>query len=445
MAICPRSVKLFQAALWRKLVRHCKCCAFLNGWWRGRAIIPKRYELFWALPKLGVDSVEQYTRGVTTLPLKSYALSLSDHYWIRPAGEDLKWEAINLFENDFSPDIGNILFGGDPPEQVDFMSPDSTTDGRSQKKWIVVDGKRLLMKAGSGDYQQEPFNELIASAIMRRLGISHVPYTLTFERDKPYSLCETFVTLETEFVPAFRVIQVIRHDGYGSALPHLLRCTDALGIPNVRSDIEKMLVLDYIIANTQRHWNNFGFIRNADTLEWHGLAPIYDCGTSLEFHAYGLNTTSKTFRSTHSQQINLVHDLSWFYSDKLEGIGNECAKILERSTLIYPERRMAIVHEIEERIKLVAQRKKRISGSGLEESAQTNDPADLEQDLPPFLQESIAAFVKAETEQSSLWDCYWCELASDINVAEDGLISSEQAHYLRGKYLYDYESEETDE
>jgi len=334
--------------------------AFLNGWWRYRAIFQKRNELSRALPKLGAGSVEQYTQGITTLPLKSYALSLSDHYWICPTGEDLKWDDINFFENDFSPDVGNILFGGDPPEQIDFMSPDNTTDGQSQKKWVIVDGKRLLMKAGSGDYQQEPFNELIASAIMRRLGISHVPYTLTFEGDKPYSLCETFVTQETEFVPAFRVIQVIRHDGYGSALPHLLCCADALGIPNVRSDIEKMLVLDYIIANTQRHWNNFGFIRNADTLEWYGLAPIYDCGTSLEFYANRIETTSKPFRSTHSHQINLVRDLSWFDPGLLQGIGDECTEILAKAELIYIGRREEIVHEIEERIKLVEQRKNRI-------------------------------------------------------------------------------------
>ena len=36
----------------------------------------------------------------------------------------------------------------------------------------------------------------------------------------------------------------------------------------------KMLKVDYIIANEDRHYNNFGFIRNADTLEWLGLAPV---------------------------------------------------------------------------------------------------------------------------------------------------------------------------
>lgn len=44
-----------------------------------------------------------------------------------------------------------------------------------------------------------------------------------------------------------------------------------------------MIVLDYIIANEDRHLNNFGAIRDANTLAWIGMAPIYDSGASLGF------------------------------------------------------------------------------------------------------------------------------------------------------------------
>lgn len=54
--------------------------------------------------------------------------------------------------------------------------------------------------------------------------------------------------------------------------------------------------------------------------------------------------------------------------------------------------------------------------------------------LPIFLEESIHNY--QQNENSSLWDCYYCELQSDINVAEvEQMISSEQANYLRKKYL----------
>jgi hypothetical protein len=52
------------------------------------------------------------------------------------------------------------------------------------------------MKGGSGVYMQEPYNEVIASALMRRLQITQVNYTLEETDGRPYSLCENFVTCD---------------------------------------------------------------------------------------------------------------------------------------------------------------------------------------------------------------------------------------------------------
>lgn len=65
----------------------------------------------------------------------------------------------------------------------------------------------------------------------------------------------------------------------------------------------------------------------------------------------------------------------------------------------------------------------------------------LECGLPPDLQKSIENMKKSwEIEDSGRrdmhWDIYWCDLYADINAAEtDQVISSEQAWYLRTKYL----------
>ncbi len=74
----------------------------------------------------------------------------------------------------------------------------------------------------------------------------------------------------------------------------------------------------------------------------------------------------------------------------------------------------------------------------------TNLPKDksyLECGLPPYLQLSLENRKKSmEIEDSGgydlHWDIYWCDLNADINSAEvDLLISTEQAWYLREKYL----------
>lgn len=75
------------------------------------------------------------------------------------------------------------------------------------------------------------------------------------------------------------------------------------------------------------------------------------------------------------------------------------------------------------------------------ETGLPTDPAYLECGLPEFLQTSLNR-MKATWERLDAgikdirWDCDYCELQSDINVSEVcGLISEEQAWYLRENYL----------
>ena len=70
-----------------------------------------------------------------------------------------------------------------------------------------------------------------------------------------------------------------------------------------------------------------------------------------------------------------------------------------------------------------------------------NDKGYLECGLPVYLQESLKNMknswaIEDSGKKDFHWDLYWCELNADINSAEvDGAISSEQAWYLREKYL----------
>ncbi len=76
-----------------------------------------------------------------------------------------------------------------------------------------------------------------------------------------------------------------------------------------------------------------------------------------------------------------------------------------------------------------------------EKSGLPFDRGYLECGLPCFLQESIEQMKKAwkkldAGEEYLQWDCDFCNLQSDINTTEvNGMISSEQAWYLREKYL----------
>ena len=175
--------------------------ASLNEWWQGRAIPASRQGIRQALKELNLNTTQN-------LVDKCMGLSLSDQYWICPVNTSITWAEVNFFENSFSDDVGNVLFGkGSSSRQISLMSPDNTSDGWLKKKWTIIDGKRCLIKGGSGATQQEPYNEVFASAVMQKLQIPHIPYTLMIQEEYPYSVCEDFITPQTELVSAWYIMQ----------------------------------------------------------------------------------------------------------------------------------------------------------------------------------------------------------------------------------------------
>lgn len=294
--------------------------AALNEWWTDRSIPASRSGIRDALETLDITSTKM-------LLVRCYGLSLSDQYWICPEGSNLTWDKINFFENTFSDDIGDVLFGANKKTNAfDFSSPDNTSDGNLKKRWKMIDGRRCLVKGGSNPFRQQPFNEVIATGIMERLDIPHTPYTLMWNQGAPYSVCEDFVTVDTELVPAWRIIQTKKKDNNTSVYQHFVNCCEELGIKAVISFLNRMIVLDYIIANEDRHLNNFGALRNAETLEWIGMAPIYDSGSSLGYDKTaaqirsGRDVTCKPFKKHHEEQLKLVSSFEWIDFERLSDV-----------------------------------------------------------------------------------------------------------------------------
>lgn len=82
--------------------------------------------------------------------------------------------------------------------------------------------------------------------------------------------------------------------------------------------------------------------------------------------------------------------------------------------------------------------------SDTEYSPETGMPIDelhFECGLPAYVQESLERMktsweIVDSGKKDIHWDICWCELNADLNSAEvENLISSEQAWYLRKKYL----------
>ncbi len=296
----------------------------LNNWWSDRAIPLCRPNVKNILAELNI-------KNVRVLSVRSLGLSLSDCYWIKPVNSNFKWEKINFFDNNYSEDIGNLLFG-EIKNTSDLFSPDSTCDGCLKKRWEIINNKRYLLKAGNGEFRQQPFNEAIASVIMDRLNVPHAACSVIWRNEEPYSLCEDFLTPETELISAWRVMQIRGKKNHESYYMHYAGLCKEFGINDIEHSLDMMLVIDYIIANEDRHFNNFGIVRNSDTLEWIGTAPIFDSGTSLGYNKISQNLFSdiwcKPFKKTHNEQLQLVKSFDWINFSKLYGVEKEISEIM---------------------------------------------------------------------------------------------------------------------
>jgi hypothetical protein len=294
------------------------------------------------------------------LPERNYGLSLSDQYWMRPEGSSMDWQSINYFNNSFSDEVGRLLCGAEPAVgAIDFNSPDNTSDGILPKRWVIKGEDRCLLKGGTA-LQQEPYNELVATELYQRLlePDEYVAYELAIENGAAYSSCKNMLSDSEELVPALYVDALLpkEHDAAVNAeYRHFLRCCDSLGVQGARMRLSKMIVCDYILANFDRHYRNFGLIRDVETLTWR-IAPLFDNGSALWCKEASLTKDNLAYVSlpfVHDPelQLSIVDDFSWFEPERLYGFVDAAINILGNGPLAnYTQRLFIIEDELYDRI-----------------------------------------------------------------------------------------------
>lgn len=303
----------------------------LSNWFKGRGIPLWRDDLDLLLSKLNISAPAE-------LLDKAFGLSLSDQYWIKPYDSKIEYKDINFFEHDFNDaEFTDATFSNstETSTKISLISPNNTTDGRLKKTWIIEEGKRYLLKGGYKNEVLQPFNEALASMISSRLGFNHVTYTLEVIKDKVVSKCECFINENTELVSAYQILY--NNCDKDNAYETYISLLEKHGIKDARSSLEDMFILDYIMLNEDRHLNNFGIIRDVQTLNWIGTAPIFDTGESLNIIDYSdeeviINGDGRFFYnvSNFDNILDNIKDLKKYDLNKLDGICEEFDELLHK-------------------------------------------------------------------------------------------------------------------
>ena len=306
----------------------------LTEWFKGRGIPSWRDKIDLLLHRLNIETAEE-------LLDKAFGLSLSDQYWIKPYDSNLKYDDINFFDNDFDYaeflEASLSLNSKIVKKETSLKTPNNTTDGMLKKAWIIENGTRYLLKGGYKNEILQPFNEVLASMICDRLGFNHVPYTLDVYKDTVVSKCPCFINKDTELITAYQIRNDMKRHDNTDDYEEYIKKIEENGIPNAREKIENMYILDFLIMNEDRHLNNFGIIRDVNTLKWLDVAPIFDNGMALNIQSYDdeeliISGMGRLFYEVKpfDEIIKVVHNIKRIDVSKLSDIPEEFDKLLHK-------------------------------------------------------------------------------------------------------------------
>ena len=256
----------------------------LHAWWKNRALPEGRARLISLLKQHDCKSPSE-------LLMKNLALSLTDAYWLSPAELDLSWDDVNLFKNGdktihFHSSDGRVHYSN---------QKDTSLGGNLDKYSHRIDGVWYLNKYSDSKYKDglQNINESFATLLHKQQNFKeNVPYTLdTDSNGISICRCEYFTDENTELIPAFEVTggydPYSEYDGQKEYEKFIKTCADfGLDRDYVQSFLDYMIMTDFIITNSDRHWHNFGILRDVETLKFISLAPIYDNGNSMFYDIY---------------------------------------------------------------------------------------------------------------------------------------------------------------
>ena len=242
--------------------------------WLQKRVIPKNRAYVAEILKTFGLSVND-TRGIIDV---CKGLSLNDSFWVVPQGFAGTFAQYNLYENRFSEILSLVAYTGIGQSDAAFTtSPELTTNGMLPKAWRFIEGDGIYLYKGgtfgAANTGNEPYSEFYASQVAQAMGLHAVRYDLENWKGILASRCKLFTDIDTAYIPIGRIV---REGGLKACLEYY----EKLG-PEAYEEIKSMLVFDAVIYNEDRHFGNFGVLRDNHSGEVIGAAPAFDQGLSL--------------------------------------------------------------------------------------------------------------------------------------------------------------------
>lgn len=242
--------------------------------WLERRVIPKNRAFVDEILKTLGLSINN-TKGIIDV---CKGLSLNDSFWVVPLGFTGTFAQYNLYENRFSNVLSLVAYTGVGRSREAFTtSPELTTQGMLRKAWRFIEDDGIYLYKGGTEGAvnagREPYSEYYACQIAERMGLHAVHYDMENWKDILACKCRLFTDIDTAYIP---IGHLVRSGGIKACLEYYAAISE-----EAEEELKSMLVFDAVIYNEDRHFGNFGILRENRTGRVLGAAPIFDNGISL--------------------------------------------------------------------------------------------------------------------------------------------------------------------
>ena len=245
----------------------------MKKWWNSRAVPASRKMIQEILQQSEGSNAETYL-------VKNLALSMTDTYWLCPMNASLRYEDV-CFSS-----LNSFHDGKIPYHNATSYDPNASLGGQMEKYWDLNTEVPTLVKESYKYYGQQATNEVFATMLHEKQNteVPFVKYHAVRLLDHGVVCrCNIFTDNTIELVPALEVIEGSKIQNDKSLYENYIQICAKLGINEntIRNFMDYQTLTDFIISNTDEHLFNFGILRNADTFEYIGPAPIFDSGNSM--------------------------------------------------------------------------------------------------------------------------------------------------------------------
>lgn len=157
-------------------------------------------------------------------------------------------------------------------------------------------------------------------------------------------ICKDFATEDIEFISAYDIAYSAKKANDLSEFEHFVFVCGQLGMDQeeVRAFLEYQILTDFLLTNTDRHFGNFGVLRDSRTLEYIGMAPIFDTGNSMFWKEPGLpkrsdllNIPVNSFRKREADLLRCVRNPSLVETERFPET-KEIKGLLEKDPHVVP-------------------------------------------------------------------------------------------------------------